>query len=122
MRVTPFQLISSGAMGTSLVSSVMDLQQVWIYSLQAYWTGSPTGELKLQASNDITPIFTAQDVPFFAPTHWSDISGTVASTTAIGSANYLWNVSTPAYRWARLVYTASTAAGTLVVNAVTKGY
>lgn len=122
MKVAPFQLVSGATIGVGFVSSVVDLQQVWIYSLQASWTGAPIGEFKLQASNDLSPLFTAQDTPFVAPTHWTTIAGTVASTTIINSASFMWNVDSPSYRWVRLVYVASTATGVLTVNALTKGY
>lgn len=122
MRVSPFQLVSGATIGVGFVSSVVDLQQVWIYSLQASWTGSPIGEFKIQASNDVRPEAVDRPVPYFAPTNWTVVGGSISSTTAISSSNFMWNVDSPAYRWIRLVYVAQTATGVLTVNAVTKGY
>lgn len=108
-------------MGANFVSSVVDLQQVWVYSLQASWTGAPVGEFKLQGSNDIIPTLPTQDYPISAPVNWSTISGSISSTTAIGSSNFLWSVDSPSYRWVRLVFTSQTASGTLTVNGLCKG-
>lgn len=121
MRFNPFQLVSSGVLGVNYTSSVVDLQQVWVFSLQASWTGSPIGEFKLQASNDIIPVINNQDYPVTPPVVWTTISGSVNSTTALSSASYVWNIDSPAYRWVRLSYVASTATGVLIVNGLCKG-
>lgn len=122
MKPGPFQIVSNASMAAGFTSSAIDLQQVWIYSIQANWSGPTVGEFKLQISNDLTPLFPAQDVPYFAPVNWSNYSGSASSATAVaGSSNFMWNVVYNGYRWVRLVYTSSSGGGTLNAFVCTKG-
>lgn len=123
MKVAPFQLAKSVVMGAGYVSSVVDLQQVWTFSIQANWTGAPLGELKLQASNDVVPQTVDRDSPYFQPTNWVNVANTVNSTAAIvGTTTFMINIDSPQYRWIRFVYSAATASGALTLNCLTKGY
>jgi hypothetical protein len=71
-------------------------------SIQAVFTGSsPTGDFKLQGSNDVT--MTAASV-----TNWSDL-GTAQSVTASG--DILFEVEKKC-KWVRLVYTRTSGTGT----------
>lgn len=122
MKPAPFPLISNASMAANFISSVVDLQQTWIYSIQANWSGPTVGEFKLQVSNDIVPLVTTQDTPYFQPVNWSNYSGSTSSASAgAGSSNFVWNVLSPGYRWVRLVYTQSSGSGTLSANILTKG-
>lgn len=77
-------------------------------SAQAVVTGSSTGALKLQGSNDIvTPLAPT-------PTHWTDITN---ATVTIGAAGtFMVQKTDICYQWIRAVYTKNNgSAGTITV-------
>lgn len=102
-------LVSDGNMTASINSSAFDLQLFNNYSIQAIFTGSPNGSLKLQISNDIAD----------SPTNWSDYTG--SSTTVTTSGDFVWKVSSAGERYVRVVYTFSSGSGTLNVSISAKG-
>lgn len=89
-------------MSTTINGPAMPLEQSLHFSFQVKWTGTPTGTLKLQASNDIDATVT----------DWEDIPG---SSVAIAGAagQQVYNYTNAPFRWVRLVYTASSGSGTL---------
>lgn len=100
----------TGDMTFNLVSNAFDIRTVVGFSVQAEYSGSPNGTLKLQASND-APGSVAQD--------WVDISG---SSVAVSSSGvYLYNVAEAFYGWVRLAWVFSSGSGTLTAKIVTKG-
>lgn len=110
MRTTPnaFTIINAQAMTGNITSTpVISLNQSFGYSVQAVWTGTPVGNLKLQCSNDNV--------------NWTDIAST---TTAAGGAagNFEWNVISPMYLYAQCAYVFTSSTGTLTVTAVVKGF
>lgn len=117
MKSNTITLITNGAMlNTNVIASdPIPLDQIWGYAVQAVWTGTPTGTLKLQASCD-APLFTNQTSSgLSAVTNWVDI--TDSPTSLIGApGNYMWNTLEASYRFVRLVYTNISGSG--VLNAV----
>lgn len=78
-------------------------QQVYngfIFSIQVFFSGTPTGSFKLQASSD--PAFSG--IPN-EPVHWSDIADSTLSVSAAGDV--MWNYSNPGFNWVRIVYSDS---------------
>lgn len=104
------QIVTAGDMSATINGAAIDLDQIYGFSVQAIWSGTPTGTLGLQFSNDI-----AQGGA--APTNW-----TADSTQALsGSAgSYMWNIWPANYRWVRLVYTKTSGTGTLNATYVGK--
>lgn len=94
-------LFSAGAMTGTLTGSPILLKNVYLLSIQLYYTGSPVGTMKLQASCDPGDI---------APTHWTDVTS-VAVPTSDGFI--FWNYPNVGWRYARVVYTFSSGSGTL---------
>jgi hypothetical protein len=118
MKFKQNNLITNQAMNTNMVSPPEPLVTVYAYAVQAYYTGTPTGTFKLQASCDPISINSNAN----SPVNWTDIINSNYAVAASG--NYMWNVVDCAYNWVRLVYTdtsggASTAV--LNVNINTKG-
>lgn len=81
-------------------------------SIQAVWTGTPTGVFALQAS------FDGQQT-------WTTIPGAAAEFTANsqaqpagGASSAVWNWSNVPGNLVRLLYTATSGTGTLTVRAV----
>lgn len=103
MRVYDVPLVlNQTTMNANLVSTPIQLYQMFGYAIQLVWTGTPTGTFKLQASADPVP----QGPPASAstmPTHWSDIANSNQAVSAAGT--YMWNIPDAMYNYVRLVYT-----------------
>lgn len=117
MKANNIPLMTNVLMNTSLATAATALQDIYGYTVQAVWTGTPTGTFKLQASNDpfkyVTPNVTQ------VPTHWTDIADSSITITAAG--DYMWNVIGAFYPFVRLVYTdtsggTSTARLNVIIN------
>ena len=76
-----------------------DINEEVSYSVQATWTGSPVGTLKLQASNNIALL------------GWTDITSSVVAVN--GPGTYLINIERHAYSFVQMVYVATSGSGTL---------
>lgn len=131
MRFGPSVLLTNGSMSGSFTTFGVDLQQDWIYSIQANYSGvdgvsvAGAGTMKLQVSND-NPAPPLSGPPgsdsAAAVKNWTDYTGSAASTSsAIGSSSFLWNVLYPGYRWVRMAYTAVSGSGVMSVNFIGKG-
>lgn len=128
MRYGSATIASSTSMASSFVSKGIDLQQEWIYSIQANWNGSAVGEFKLQVSNDNVPVTQASGPSLYTNAatfvqNWADYTGSASSTSvSAGSSTFVWNVLYPGYRWVRVAYTASSGTGTCTsINYFGKG-
>lgn len=127
MRFAPVRLLTAASMATSQNSNGEDLNQIFMYSIQAIWTGTPVGTLKLQVSNDDVPSApvgnatagTAQANVAANVVNWTDYTGSV--TPVSGPGNFMWIVSDGGYKWVRVVYTAVSGAGSLTVEYNGKG-
>lgn len=100
-------IIPSGTvMNTTINSSAIPLYQIYGYSIQAVYTGTPTGAFKLQGSSDPVPQAGSPSITAApTPVNWSDIANSSESISAAG--NFMWNVFDVMYNWVRLVYTDS---------------
>lgn len=105
MRVFEYQLLSGGDMSGNITSNAQQLNQMALSAIQAYWTGSPVGTLKLQISNDNA--------------NWTDYTG--SSTSVSGAGNFVWNLVYAGFPWVRVVYTFSSGTGSLSVTVNGKG-
>jgi len=98
-------IVTNGDMSGNITSSAIDLSKTDGYSVDAQWTGSPVGTLKLQVSRD--------GINFY------DYPSSSISTSGISSA--FWEITTVNYSKVQLVYTASTGSGTLNAGILGKG-
>jgi hypothetical protein len=119
MRIANTSLIASGNMTTALVSSAVELDHIYGLAVQAVYTGTPSGILKLQASCDVPAAYATAGT---VPTNWTDITGASVSISAAGTA--LINLDGQHYNWVRLVFTPTlpgSNAGTLNARLNLKG-
>jgi hypothetical protein len=106
MQYQNLQLVTNGDMSqASITSSVLDMSNYVLASIQAVFTGSPVGVFKIQRSND--------KVTF------SDDASSVLSISSSG--DWVWEIASVGSRYARLVYTKTSGTGTLNVVANEKG-
>lgn len=101
----PLALSPSGIMTASLTSDTCDVRTEVGYSIQAVWTGTPTGTLKLQISGDSTS--------------WTDAPSPQSLAGAAGS--YIWDVPQTAVGYVRMVYTFTSGTGSLAATFSGKG-
>ncbi len=94
---------------TAYTSSAMNLELCNGYCGVLTTTGTATGTLKIQGSNDGV---TYVDLPN---------SGTTANIAVAAPASYLFNVINVYYNYVRCVYTNATNSGTISLNMNIKG-
>lgn len=113
---------SSGAMASTntITSNAIPVDQLWGFAIQAVWTGTPTGTIKLQASSDSPVGDNAIADPSSTITNWSDISNSSYSITG-AAGNYMWNFSGCGFRFVRVSYTNASGSGTLTAKLSAKG-
>lgn len=117
MRVynVPNIIPAATVLNTTVNSTPMQLYEMYGFSIQAVFTGTPTGTFKLQASND--PVY-ASNIPAGARvvTNWTDIANSMVTVTAAG--DYMWNVTDSMYNFVRVVYTDGSAGASTAVLTV----
>lgn len=90
----------------------------FIFSIQIFFTGTPTGTFKLQASDDQaysgvpTSLGSGLNAP---PTNWTDVADSTFTVSAAG--NVMWNYSYPGFNWVRVVYTDTSSGSSTAVIA-----
>lgn len=114
MRYSNSVLLNNVLMNANIQSPKIDMNQIYKISIQAVvGTGTATGDLQIQVSNDICPNGLAPDN--FTPTNWSDLHSAAA---IVGSGNVLFSQQDTCFRWLRLVYTdGSSGAATAHLSA-----
>lgn len=97
-------VVNAESMAGNITSSVVNINNVRSYAIQAVWSGSsPAGSFVVQGSLDNTT--------------FTDIS---TSSVSGNSGSILLNVELPAYGYVRCVYTRTSGSGTLTVKMNTK--
>ena len=127
MRVANDEILSISLVNTADVDHQSDpvwLGHIPLYSIQAIWTGTATGNLKLQASNDLGPTQSGFPIDSNSVTNWVDLDD---STIALGGANgsHLWIVDAASYRWVRLYVDnndSGSGTSTIVARVNVKGF
>lgn len=124
MRTFNKQISTNILLNANYSSPYVPLRNIYTYSMAANITGTPTGTIKLQASNDPetndTQTNTTSGIaPAVGPTNWVDITNSSFSLSAAGET--MWNVNAVGYNYVRVVYTdsssgSSTARMNIVAN------
>lgn len=115
MRVFNKQIQTAVLLNTNVTGAHVPLKNMFMYSIVAIITGTPTGTLKLQASNDPE---TNDTVPLSdnPPVNWVDVANSSFSVSAAG--NTMWNVTDVAYNYVRVIYTDSSGATSTAIMTV----
>lgn len=123
MRTFNKQIVAAQALNASFNSAYTPLKGIYTYAMAFIVTGTPTGSVKLQASNDPETNDTQTNAtglpPAVGPTNWADITDSNFTLTASGET--MWNVNAVGYNYVRVVYTdtsggTSTATAKIIVN------
>lgn len=109
-----YKLIDAGTAAGSITSAAMYCGRTLNASVQVYTSGTATGTLKVQISND-------QVAAPNLPSHWVDVSGLAVTPAATGTL--LIPKFDLSYEWIRVVWTQSNAGtGTITVTIKTNDY
>lgn len=125
MRTFNKQISTNILMNANYSSPYIQLRNIYTYSLAAIITGTPTGTIKLQASNDPETNDTQTNVtssqsPAVGPTNWVDITNSSFSLSAAGET--MWNVNAVGYNFVRVVYAdGSSGSSTARMNIIFNG-
>ena len=115
MRIQNEELTLDGTdMSANITSEPIWLAHIVNASIQAVYTGSPSGDLIVEASNDFGA--KTNDVSNANITNWT----AVATESLSGSGSTMFNLQDTGYRWIRLRYTAG-GSGTLSARYNVKG-
>lgn len=98
-----YKIVTDGDMSGDITSQVVDMSLTNGYAVQAWFTGSPVGTLRLEASND--------------ESQWTEISSSEIS--AAGSV--MWLEDYAMYDKLRIRYSRTSGSGTLNVQINGKG-
>lgn len=100
-------IIPAGTVLNATVDSMaMQIFELSMYAMQIVVSGTPTGNFRLQASNDPYP--NPQPSQTY-PINWTDVANSTFNVTEAG--NVMWTVQLPGYNYVRAVYT-DTSGGT----------
>lgn len=105
--------MSSTTMNADLNSDGVWVGQALNVSISVVWTGTPTGTMKIQCSNEAgdpnNPVESARDN---AIVNWIDVPS--ASTSISGAAgSAIYQVPNCSFNWIRLFYDNSSSTGTI---------
>lgn len=122
MRFDPVTILSAGNMAdATVVSSGIDMQQMFGGSIQAVFTGSPVGTLTLEVSNDIVYQIPGGGANLAAGvTTWTTYTGSSQAISAAGDFTYILADSN--FRFLRLKYTKSSGTGSITATFSGKGF
>lgn len=119
MRVFNQTVQNNVVLNTNVNGPFVPLKSIILYTMAAIITGTPTGSIKLQASNDPETNDT-QPLSNAPPTNWVDITNSTFVVTTAGET--MWNVNNIGYNYVRVVYTdTSGGASTAVMKVVFNG-
>ena len=116
MQTFNSQIATAKALNTSFKSAFVPLKNQYLFSITAIITGTPTGILSLEVSNDPE---TNTTQPLVVPLNWSQYSQSSVTVVAAGIGQ--WRVTDVSYNYVRVSYTdtsggMSTAKLDLIVN------
>jgi hypothetical protein len=112
MRTQNVPLFKNFLMEQDGYSSPYLLELVTGYSIQAYWTGTPTGILFIEVCNDPSPT---------TPVNWSLMNRSIIHVTNGGDLTHIWKQYMAPFRWIRFGYAFGGGTGTLNANLNCKG-
>lgn len=107
-------------MNATINSLAMQLENMWGYSIQITFAGTPTGTFKLQGSDDPVPksslVIGSNGSVVYTPVYWTDVANSTFTVAAAG--NVAWDVTNTAYNYVRVVYTdGSSGSSTATITA-----
>ncbi len=111
MRSTKGLLDNSQAvLNADYHSPALMLNQDIGFAIQANWSGSPVGTMKIQVSEDYNPGTPTSGGAANAG-NWSDYPGSIQNTAGVATLH--WDITQTMAQWARVVFTFTSGTGIL---------
>jgi hypothetical protein len=122
MRFNNPTIIAAASATAAQNSIALDASQVFAASFQIISSsGSNSGSLQIQFSNDPASGLSTDANGKLIPVNWSNLGSAATVTAGAIASVQIPQSSYAGYRWLRAVWTPSSGAGTITVNAVTLG-
>jgi len=127
MRTFNQQIATAVPLNANYNSPYTPLKNIYTYAIAANISGTPTGTIQIQASNDPETNDTQyntqsnpQRPPAMGPTNWVTITNSPFSVTTAGET--MWNVNAVGYNYVRVQYIdASGGTSTATMNIIFNG-
>lgn len=124
MRTINRTIATAVTLNANYNSPYQPLKGIYTYAMAAIITGTPTGTVQIQASNDPetndTQYNSTNLPPAVGPTNWVTITNSPFPTTAAGE--FMWNVNAVGYNYVRVQYLDSSGgASTAIMDIIFSG-
>lgn len=125
MRTFNKTVATAVPLNTNYNSPYVPLKQIYTYCMAANISGTPTGTIQIQASNDpetndTQSNTTANLPPAVGPTNWVTITNSPFVVTTSGET--MWNVNFVGYNYVRVQYIDSSGGtSTATMNIIFNG-
>ncbi len=107
MRTINRTIVLAAPLNANYNSPYQPLKSIYTYTIAAIVSGTPTGSIALQASNDPetndTQYNSTNLPPAVGPSNWVTIADSTFVLSAAGET--MWNVNAVGYNYVRVVYT-----------------
>jgi hypothetical protein len=112
MRQLQDTLLAAASAAVDQTTGAINAENLFQISAQVVTTGTSTGALKMQFSNDIVN----PSVPETAPTNWTDVTSATVTVSAAGAVGIM--KTDLCYQWIRFVWTKNNGAAGLITVTV----
>ena len=100
------RMFAAADMSGTIISEVVDLENMIHLGIHAVWTGAPTGDMYMEVSGQMG-----------TPSVWEVFD----SKSIAGSGSQFWIDRNIPYRWARVRYVPTAGTGTIECDGIAKG-
>lgn len=118
MRVNNENLLEIDNVAQSYdMSSSFNMKPIWLghianYSIQIFFSGTPGGNFRLQASCDPgKPNAASEAEKYNGVVNWTDVADSAFTVSAAGDV--MWDVQNTGYEWVRVVWTQTSGSGSV---------
>lgn len=108
-------IVVAGDMSGNIFSIPVNVNQIYLYSIQVVWTGTPVGNFTVEASDD-----PGTDQLGTGVVNWTTMANSQIPTLG-DSGDWLFRGLNVSEKWVRLKYTAGSSSGILNARFNAKG-
>lgn len=119
MRQPNDPIMTNVSLAADAVSLPIPMEQEYMTSVQAVWTGAPVGDFTIETSCDLGVVNPATGA-ITGLNNWSTYTGSSLAAGG-GAGDFTWRINSVPDRWVRLKYTSSSGSGTVNVRFQAKG-
>lgn len=102
--IRPYKMVDAGDMSSDVTSEVVNVEYMDNVGIQAVYSGSPVGDLKIEVSQD--------------ETNWDELTSVTVNISAAGSSTI--NLNQVPFAYIRVFYDSTSGSGSLTVTLTAK--